>query len=61
VDAWCETQNRPRGNTLTLQKTWELSEAWYGNRLSPDYRGRTAEQIREVFDGVGLRDEFWRP
>jgi hypothetical protein len=61
VDAWCEAQNRPRGKTLPLQKTWELSEAWYGNRLSPDYRGRTAEQIREVFDGVGLRDEFWRP
>jgi len=41
-----------------LQKTRDLSEAWYGNRLSPDYRGRTAEEIREVLDGVGLRDEF---
>jgi hypothetical protein len=61
VDAWCEAQNRPRARTLTLQKTWELSEAWYGNRLSPDYRGRTVEEIREVFDGVGLPDEFWHP
>jgi hypothetical protein len=61
VDAWCEAENRPRGKTLTLQKTWELSKAWYGNQLSPDYRGRTAEEIREVFDGVGLRDEFWHP
>jgi hypothetical protein len=61
VDAWCEAELRPRGETLTLQKTWELSEAWYGNRLSLDYRGRTAEEIREVFDGVGLRDEFWHP
>ena len=61
MDAWCEAQNRPRGKTLTLQKTWELSETWYGNRLSPEYRGRTAEEIREVFDGVGLTDEFWHP
>jgi hypothetical protein len=61
VDAWCEAQNKPRGKTLTLEKTWDLSGAWYGNWLSPDYRGRTAEDIREVFDGVGLRDEFWHP
>jgi hypothetical protein len=61
VDAWCEAENRPRGKTLTLQKTWELSGAWYGNRLSLDYRARTAEEIWEVFDGVGLRNEFWYP
>ena len=61
MDAWCEAENRPRGKTLTLQETWKLSEVWYGNRLSPDYRGRTAEEIREVFDGVGLKDEFWHP
>jgi hypothetical protein len=61
VDAWCEAQNKPRGKTLTLQKTWDLSKVWYGTRLSPDYRGRTAEEIREVFDGVGLTDEFWHP
>ena len=29
-------------------------EAWYGNRLSPDYRGRTAEEIREIFGHFGL-------
>ena len=46
---------------MTLDQTWDLSRAWYGNRLSPDYRGRTAEEIREVFDGVGLTDEFWHP
>jgi hypothetical protein len=61
VDAWCEAQNITRGKTLTLRKTWDLSRAWYGNRLSPDYRGRTAEEIRGVFDGVGLSDEFWHP
>jgi hypothetical protein len=40
---------------------WELSEAWYGDRLSPDYRGRTAEEVQEVFGRVGFRDTFWRP
>jgi hypothetical protein len=44
---------------LTLGQVWALSQAWYGNRLSPDYHGRTREQVRAIFEGLGLVGDFW--
>jgi hypothetical protein len=44
---------------LTLDLVWALSQAWYGNRLSPDYHGRTPEQVRAIFEGLGLNSPFW--
>ena len=38
---------------------WELSKAWYDNRLSEDYRGRTAAQVQEIFRRFGLTSAFW--
>jgi hypothetical protein len=37
----------PRGKALP--KTWKLARAWYGDRLSPDFEGRTTEQAEEIF------------
>jgi hypothetical protein len=48
----------PRGEALTLRKTWELSKAWYDDRLSPSFRGRTAEEVATI---LGLRGAFWQP
>ncbi len=61
VDRWCALSGEPRGETLPLQQVWELSRIWYGNRLDPDFRGRTSEQAVEVFNQAGLASEFWRP
>jgi hypothetical protein len=44
---------------LPLGQVWALSQAWYGNRLSPDYQGRTREQVAAIFAGLGLRGAFW--
>jgi len=38
---------------------WELSKAWYDNRLSDAYRGRTAAQVQAIFQRFGLTSEFW--
>lgn len=59
IDGWCEGDSAPRGEALTL--TWELSKAWYGDRLSPGYRDRTAEEVERVFGSLGLTGAFWRP
>ena len=60
IDAWCEAKGEPRGETLNLDIVWDLAQAWYGNRLSPSYRGRTLEEARRVFTGVGLNSPFWQ-
>ena len=41
----------PRGKPLP--KTWKLARAWYGDRLSPDFEGRTTEQAEEIFGRLG--------
>jgi hypothetical protein len=42
-----------------LQQTWELSRLWYGDRLNPDFRGRTAEEAQAIFRRLGLQALFW--
>jgi hypothetical protein len=60
VDRWCEQWNRPRGGTLSLAQGWKLAQLWYGDRLSPNWIPKTAEEAEEIFARVGLVGEFWR-
>ena len=39
---------------------WELSLAWYADRLDPAYRTPPPEHYQALLDRVGLVDEFWR-
>jgi hypothetical protein len=59
IDHWCKKMNLERGEVLSLQKVWDLSKLWYHNRLSPDYHGRSIEQVAEIFRQVGLTSTFW--
>jgi hypothetical protein len=60
VDRWCETAGTPRGALLTLEQCWGLARAWHGDRLSPEWRRRTPEEVTALFRGLGLVGEFWR-
>jgi hypothetical protein len=44
---------------LTLEQTLELARLWYGDRLNPDFRGRTAEEAQAIFRRLGLQSSFW--
>ncbi|MCE2488745.1 MAG: hypothetical protein J4G17_02070 [Anaerolineae bacterium] len=59
LDAWCQQEGRPRGAVLTLQHTWALAQAWYRNRLSPTFQGRSPAEAQELFASLGLRGPFW--
>jgi hypothetical protein len=59
VDAWCEQRGLERGAVFPLETCWRLAQAWYADRLSPDWRRRTPEEAREMFDQLGLTGEFW--
>jgi hypothetical protein len=48
----------PRGQALRLRKTWELSKAWYDDRLSHSFRGRTTEEVATILGRLGLRGAF---
>jgi hypothetical protein len=38
----------------------ELAEAWWWDRLDPDWRPHTLDQNQAILDGLGLTGEFWR-
>jgi hypothetical protein len=45
---------------MSLARLWELAQIWYHNRMSPEYRGRTAAQVEEIFKQLGLTSAFWQ-
>ena len=59
VEKWCKRHNLERGEMLSLGQVWELSKLWYGNRMSPEYHGRSMEQVAEIFKQAGLTAKFW--
>jgi hypothetical protein len=50
----------PRGAIVGLDQCWKLAQAWYPERLKPEWRRKSAEEMQAVFDAVGLQGEFWR-
>jgi hypothetical protein len=59
IDRWCSQNNVQRGETLSLSQLWALAQAWYHNRMDPQFRGRTVEEAQGVFRQLGLRSPFW--
>ncbi|MBI5666960.1 MAG: hypothetical protein HZC41_03060 [Chloroflexi bacterium] len=60
ISEWCRQTGEQRGEFLTLAKTWQLAQAWYSNRLKPEFRGRTPQEAEQIFDRLGLSSPFWR-
>jgi hypothetical protein len=60
VDRWCATRGLPRRPLVRLDQLWQLAKAWYASRLTPEARRPMGDEIRAVFDGLGLTDTFWR-
>jgi hypothetical protein len=60
VDRWCEAKGIPRGALLSIRQLWGLARAWYGNRLSEDWRRKTPEEAEAIFEEIGLAGPFWK-
>jgi hypothetical protein len=58
VERWLG--GRPPGATIAATTLAELAQAWWEDRLSPDWRPHTRAQNQAILDGLGLTDPFWR-
>lgn len=38
---------------------WQLTRAWYGDRLDPGYRPASPEHLQGLLRDVGATDAFW--
>jgi hypothetical protein len=59
LNEWLASHKAARGATFSLAQLWDLSQHWYHNRMSPEYHGRTMEQVQEIFKEAGLTSDFW--
>jgi hypothetical protein len=60
IDAWCVDTGEPRGEAVPLTQVWALAQAWYGDRMNPNFRGRTTAEALSIFAQVGLRSAWWQ-
>ncbi len=60
VQRWCETRGLERGAVFPLETCWRLADAWYADRLAPDWRRRTLDEAEALFAELGLVGDFWR-
>ena len=59
VRRWCRQWRLPPGEIFTLEQQWGLARAWYGDRMAPDWRRKTPEEVEAVFSELGLTSAFW--
>ena len=59
VERWCRVRGYPRRPLVRLDQIWELSQAWYGNRLTEESRRPMGDEVKQIFTRVGLVGEFW--
>jgi hypothetical protein len=57
VAAWLA--GRKPGATISVTKLCELANAWWGDRLAPDWRPHTRDQNQSILDRLGLTGPFW--
>ncbi len=58
VERWLD--GRLRGATISVTKLSELAEAWWSDRLAPDWVPHTREQNQAILDTLGLTGAFWQ-
>ena len=51
---------RTPGATLSAAALCDLAHAWWGDRLSPDWRPHQRDQNQSILDRLGLTEPFWQ-
>jgi hypothetical protein len=60
VNRWREQRCVAPGAVFSPEQMWRLADAWYKDRLSPDWRRKTADEAEAVFAEIGLVGPFWQ-
>jgi hypothetical protein len=59
IDEWCARHARPKGAALDMKTAIALSEAWFGDYASPDWRRKTTKEAEAIFARLRLDPQFW--
>lgn len=61
VRDWCGAHDYPVRPLVTISQLWKLAATWYSTRLQENSRRPQADEMREIFAGLGLEGDFWDP
>ena len=56
---WLDGNGYERGAVLSATEIAGLAQAWWHDRLAPDWRPHTRAQNQAILDGLGLSGGFW--
>ena len=59
IERWCAARDLPLGGTMTPEQCWRLAEAWYADKLSPDWRRKTLDEAEATLASIDLTAPFW--
>ena len=58
IERWLA--GRSPGATISVTTLSDLAQAWWSDRLAPDWRPHTRDQNQAILDSVGLTGPFWQ-
>ena len=58
---WCAAQDVPLRPLVRMDQLWTMATTWYSTRLEEDSRRPQPDEIRGIFNAIGLKDDFWDP
>jgi hypothetical protein len=61
IEAWCRARGILPRPKVRMDQLWQLAVTWYGTRLEPVSRRPAATEMRQIFEGIGLKGDFWDP
>lgn len=59
IDRWRTIRDLPPGGAMTPEQCWRLAVAWYGDKLSPDWRRKSLDEAEATLASIGLTEPFW--
>ena len=59
LDRWCAFREWPRGGTMSPEQCWQLAQAWYADKLNPNWRRKTRAEAEAALHSIGLAEPFW--
>ena len=61
IAEWCKARGVTPRPIVRMDQLWQLAVTWYGTRLEPVSRRPAAAEMRGIFEGIGLKGDFWEP
>jgi hypothetical protein len=59
VREWCAKGGHPMRPLVGMDTLWSLSASWYSTRLEAHSRRPKPDEMKAIFERVGLKGDFW--